>query len=161
MIFNEFIQKTGKYLKSVRILKNYVSFDMVFPNSWVMLKKFPETIEILQNETNEGVVVTSFVCQNEKDFINTLENTMDVLIKTNIDREEKEKLFKSKVKELQNIFEKEKLDSLKSLKFEIEDIVNMIDTKEESDEKNDKGVGVGVETTWRRFKKKSKRPWNL
>ena len=120
---------------------------MVFPNSWVMLKKFPETIEILQNETNEGVVVTSFVCQNEKDFINTLENTMDVLIKTNIDREEKEKLFKSKVKELQNIFEKEKLDSLKSLKFEIEDIVNMIDTKEESDEKNDKGVGVGVETT--------------
>jgi hypothetical protein len=147
MIFNEFIQKTGKYLKSVRILKNYVSFDMVFPNSWVMLKKFPETIEILQNETNEGVVVTSFVCQNEKDFINTLENTMDVLIKTNIDREEKEKLFKSKVKELQNIFEKEKLDSLKSLKFEIEDIVNMIDTKEESDEKNDKGVGVGVETT--------------
>jgi hypothetical protein len=147
MIFNEFIQKTSKYLKSVRILKNYVSFDMIFPSSWVMLKKFPENIEIIQNNSSDGLVVTSFVCQNEKDFIHTLENTMDVLIKTNIDREEKERLFKSKVKELQNIFEKEKLDSLKSLKFEIEDIVNMIDTKEESDEKNDKGVGVGVETT--------------
>ena len=43
------------------------------------------------------------------------------MIKTNVEREEKEKLFKTKVKELQNIFEKEKLDNLKSLKFDIEE----------------------------------------
>ena len=108
MTFHPFIEKTNKYLKSVRILKNYVSFDMIFPNSWIMLKKVPENIEILQNENNEGIVVTSFVCQNTKEYIDILERILDNVIKTNIEKEEKERLFKSKVKELQNIFEKEK-----------------------------------------------------
>ena len=121
MIFNQFIQKTDRYLKSVRILKNYVSFDMTFPSSWVMLKKSPENVEILQTEGKDGGLVTSFVCQNQKEFIDTLEKTLELLIKTNVEREEKEKLFKTKVKELQNIFEKEKLDNLKSLKFDIEE----------------------------------------
>lgn len=119
MIFSQFITKTDKYLKSVRVLKNYVSFDMIFPSGWVMLKKSPENVEILQTETKDGIV-TSFVCQNDSELIQTLESTMDLVIKTNIEREEKEKLFKLKVKELQNIFEKEKLSDLKELKIAIE-----------------------------------------
>lgn len=134
MIFHPFIEKTNKYLKSVRILKNYVSFDMIFPTSWIMLKKAPDNLEILQNENNEGIIVTSFVCQNTKEFINILERTLDSVIKTNIEREEKEKLFKSKVKELQNIFEKEKLDNLKSLKFDIEEFANIISDEKEFNE---------------------------
>ena len=119
MIFSQFITKTDKYLKTVRVLKNYVSFDMIFPSGWVMLKKSPENVEILQTETKDGIV-TSFVCQNDSEIIQTLETTMDLVIKTNIEREEKEKLFKLKVKELQNIFEKEKLSDLKELKIAIE-----------------------------------------
>jgi len=134
MIFHPFIEKTNKYLKSVRILKNYVSFDMIFPTSWIMLKKVPENLEILQNENNEGIIVTSFVCQNTKEFIDILERTLDSVIKTNIEREEKERLFKSKVKELQNIFEKEKLDNLKSLKFDIEEFANIISDEKEFNE---------------------------
>jgi len=134
MIFHPFIEKTNKYLKSVRILKNYVSFDMIFPTSWIMLKKAPENLEILQNENNEGIIVTSFVCQNTKEFIDILERTLDSVIKTNIEREEKERLFKSKVKELQNIFEKEKLDNLKSLKFDIEEFANIISDEKEFNE---------------------------
>jgi hypothetical protein len=131
MTFHPFIEKTNKYLKSVRILKNYVSFDMIFPNSWIMLKKVPENIEILQNENNEEIVVTSFVCQNTKEYIDILERILDNVIKTNIEKEEKERLFKSKVKELQNIFEKEKLDNLKSLKFDIEEFTNIISDEKE------------------------------
>ena len=134
MTFHPFIEKTNKYLKSVRILKNYVSFDMIFPNSWIMLKKAPENIEILQNENNEGIVVTSFVCQNTKEYIDILERILDNVIKTNIEKEEKERLFKSKVKELQNIFEKEKLDNLKSLKFDIEEFTNIISDEKEFNE---------------------------
>jgi hypothetical protein len=134
MIFYQFIEKTNKYLKSVRILKNYVSFDMIFPSSWVMTKKIPENIEILQNEGPDGQTVTSFVCQNNKDFINTLESSLDLVIKTNIEREEKERLFKLKVKELQNIFEKEKLDSLKSLKFDLEEFTKIIEDETEVNE---------------------------
>lgn len=129
MIFSQFIDKTTKYLKSVRILKNYISFDMVFPSSWVMLKKSPDGLEILQNETQDGQMVTSFVCENKRDFIDILENTMDNVIKTNIEREEKERLFKSKVQELKNIFEKEKLENLKGLKFDMEELTKLLENE--------------------------------
>jgi len=131
MIFNQFISKVNKYLKSVRILKNYISFDMIFPNSWSAMKKFPEGIEILQNENNEGNTITSFVCENNKTLIDLLEQTMDVYIKTNIEREEKDKLFKTKVQELKNIFEKEKLENLKGLKFDVEELTKMLENESE------------------------------
>jgi hypothetical protein len=136
MIYSEFIDKTGKYLKSVRILKNYVSFDMMFPESWMMLKKSPEGVEILQNQSNDGITVTSFVCENQKSLINIVENTIENLIKTNIEREEKERLFKSKVQELKNIFEKEKLENLKGLKFDIEELTKLLENEPESETTN-------------------------
>ena len=78
--------------------------------------------------------MTSFVCQNTKEYIDILERILDNVIKTNIEKEEKERLFKSKVKELQNIFEKEKLDNLKSLKFDIEEFTNIISDEKEFNE---------------------------
>jgi len=131
MIFGDFITKTGKHLKSVRILKNYISFDMVFPSTWVMLKKMPEGVEILQNENQENILITSFVCENQKNLINSLETTMELIIKTNIEREEKERLFKSKVQELKSIFEKQDLNNLKSLKFDIEELTKLIEDEPE------------------------------
>ena len=140
MIFYEFINKTNKYLRSVRVLKNYVSFDMLFPESWVTLKRNPENIEVLVNETNDGII-TSFVCEMKKEVIEVLENTLDQIVKTNIQREEKERLFKSKVNELKNIFEKEKLDCLKSLKFDIEDFTKFIENgTERNNEESEEGV---------------------
>jgi nitrate reductase NapAB chaperone NapD len=130
MIFSNFFIKTNKYLKSVRILKNYVSIDMVFPTTWKMLNNKPNEIEILQNETNEGTMVTSFICVNEKEYIDLLETSLDTLVKTNIEREEKEKLFKSKVQELKSIFDKEKLENLKSLKFDIEELTKYLENEE-------------------------------
>ena len=62
MVYSQFINKTSKYLKSVRILKNYVSLDMIFPSTWVMLKKMPEGVEIVQTETQDTGMVSSFVC---------------------------------------------------------------------------------------------------
>jgi hypothetical protein len=126
MIFSEFIEKTKKYLKTVRILKNYVSFDMAFPSTWVMLKKAPEGIEILQTENNEGVIISSFVCEYERALINIVESTIESIVNTNIEREEKERLFKNKVQELKGIFEKENLESLKSLKFDLEELSKIL-----------------------------------
>lgn len=130
MIFSQFVTKINKYLKSVRILKNFISFDMIFPNTWMILKKYPEGIEVIQTETENGGVITSFVCENNKTLIDILEQTMDSFIKTNIEREEKERLFKSKVQELKNIFEKEKLENLKSLKFDIEELTKILQDNE-------------------------------
>lgn len=133
MIFSNFFNKTNKYLKSVRILKNYVSVDMSFPTTWKMINNKPNEVEILQNETNEGTILTSFVCVNEKEYIDLLENSLDAFIKTNIEREEKERLFKSKVQELKNIFDKEKLENLKSLKFDIEELTKYLENDESKD----------------------------
>ena len=133
MIFSQFVNKTSKYLKSVRVLKNYISFDMIFPTTWLMLKKYPNGLEILQNESQDGQLVTSFVCENKKELIDLLENTLDAVIKTNVEREEKEKLFKSKVQELKNIFEKEKLENLKGLKFDMEELTKLLQNEAEID----------------------------
>ena len=144
MIYSQFIESTSSYLKSVRILKNYVTFDMVFPQSWLLLKKSPENIEILQNTDKDGTVVTSFVCVNNSSLIDVIESTIQKIVKTNIEREEKEKLFKNKVQELKQIFEKENLENLKALKFDLEELTSLM-TQE--DDEVDTKVGEGVEST--------------
>lgn len=126
MIYSEFITTTSNYLKSVRILKDYVTFDMTFPSSWLLPKKGPAEIEILQNSDKDGSIITSFVCQNKTKLIDVIENTIQNVIKTNIEREEKERLFKNKVHELKQIFEKENLENLKGLKFDLEEFANLL-----------------------------------
>lgn len=133
MTFYPFIEKTGKYLKSVRILKNYITFDMLFPTSWILPKKLPDNVEIVQTHDQDDQLTTSLVCQNNREYVNLLENILDNIIKTNLEREEKERLFKMKVKELQNIFENEKLDNLKSLKFDLEEFNSIINEEKEFD----------------------------
>ena len=133
MIYSQFVSKTSKYLNSVRILQTYITFDMIFPTSWVMLKKLPEGVEILQNTDKEGKVITSFVCENNLSLIDSIEVSIDKIIKTNIEREEKERLFKLKVQELKSIFETENLENLKGLKFDVEELTNLLRNEPEED----------------------------
>jgi len=144
MIYSEFITSTSNYLKSVRILKNYVTFDMSFPSTWLLTKRGPENVEILQNSDKDGSVITSFVCENASKFIDVIENTIQTVIKTNIEREEKERLFKNKVQELKQIFEKENLENLKGLKFDLEEFENLLTQR---NDEVDTTVGEGDSTT--------------
>jgi hypothetical protein len=133
MIFNNFINKTNKYLKSVRILKTYVSFDMIFSDSWSVLKNTTEGIEVLENVGQDGIKITSFVCQIDNKLIDILELYLDEIIRTNIEKEEKGRLFKLKVTELKNIFENENLDNLRGLKFDVEEFTKLtIDNNEKT-----------------------------
>lgn len=133
MIYSQFVSKTSKYLNSVRILQTYITFDMIFPASWVMLKKLPEGVEILQNNDKEGKLITSFVCENKLSLIDSIEVSIDKIVKTNIEREEKERLFKLKVQELKSIFETENLENLKGLKFDVEELTNLLRNEPEED----------------------------
>jgi len=143
MIYSQFVSKTYKYLNSVRVLKNYITFDMLFPNTWVMLKKLPEGLEILQNNDKDDKVVTSFVCENKLILIDAIETSIDKIIKTNVEREEKEKLFKLKVQELKSIFETKNLENLKGLKFDIEELTNLLQNEPEE---NNTGVTEGAKS---------------
>ncbi len=126
MIYSQFVDKVSKYLKSVRILKNYVSFDMLLPESWSILKS-PQVVEVIKTDDNR---VISFVCENKTEYIDTLEKYLDGVVKVNVEKEEKERLFKTKVMELKNIFENEKLENLKGLKFDVEELTTLLEIQE-------------------------------
>lgn len=134
MIYSKFIEKVSKYLKSVRLLKNYVSFDMMLPETWAIIKS-PQEVEVVKTEENK---IISFVCENKTEFIDILENYLDRIIKINIEREEKDRLFKEKVMELKNIFEKEKLENLKGLKFDVDELTSLIEINNQNDDEKPK-----------------------
>ena len=142
MIYYSFINKNKKYFKSVRIIKDYVSFDMSFPKTWTILKQHSQNVEIIKNDGDDGNVIISFVTPIEEDGVNKVESTVDSIIKYNIEREEKERLFKSKVQELKGIFENQKLDRLKTLKFDIAELTSLLENEEKfsEDDGNRKGT---------------------
>ena len=109
-----------KYLHQVRKLEDYLVFDMYFPNSWKILKKFVIEDKYLNLGTvDEGLIGMSFISEATEDSLNLIQNNIIGIINYNLEREQKEALLETKINELKGIFEKQSLDSLKSLKFDI------------------------------------------
>jgi hypothetical protein len=103
-------------------LKTYLSFDIHFPNTWKIPKKFVDEETLLENESTEtGKRFFSFVSTFNEKEVEKIINNLRNIIKYNKEREEKDKLFQTKVNELKSIFEKQNLDNLQALKFEISD----------------------------------------
>ena len=134
MSYYEFIKSTDRYLKSVRVIKDYISFDMTFSKYWSITKKQTKDVEVIRNENSQepDKLIVSFVTNFDEESINRVEQVINNIIKTNLEREEKEKLFKDKVQELKNIFEKQKLDNLKGLKFDLDEFSLMTSKTEEN-----------------------------
>lgn len=133
MNYYTLLNQTKNYLTSIRIIKDHVSFDLVLPNTWVIPKKYTEgeNVSVVKN-SNDSV---SFVCKFDENSVNDVEKTIKDVIQYNIDKEEKENLFRNKVKELKGIFDTEDIDGLRSLKFEFDEIKNMLkDNKNESED---------------------------
>jgi hypothetical protein len=108
------------YIQSVRKLKNYLSFDVSFPKTWKLPKKYIEEDKILEQEsTIIDNRFFSFVSEITEEGVENTSKNIQNIIKYNLEREEKEKLFQNKVDELKHIFEKQNLKNLKSLQFEI------------------------------------------
>jgi hypothetical protein len=108
------------YLQSVRKLKEYISFDVSFPTTWKLPKKYineERFVEIDSTLTNHRMF--SFVSEVSEEEIEIVSNNIQNIIKYNLEREEKELLFEVKVNELKTIFEKQALSVLKDLQFEI------------------------------------------
>jgi len=108
------------YIQSVRKLKNYLSFDVSFPKTWKLPKKYVEEDKILEQEsTTIDNRFFSFVSEITEDGVENTSKNIQSIIRYNLEREEKERLFQNKVDELKHIFEKQNLKNLKSLQFEI------------------------------------------
>ena len=108
------------YLQSVRKLKNYLSFDVSFPTTWKLPKKFVEEDKIMEQQSpvaNERLF--SYVTEIDEDSVQKVHLNIKNIIKYNLEREEKDRLFETKVEELKKLFEKQNLEKLKGLYFDI------------------------------------------
>ena len=139
MTFSQFVNKTQEYLTSLRVIKDHISLDLRLPDTWVVLKSHVQKIEVVpvENSNKDGRKIYSFVCKNTKEDLNNMEEAFELVVKYNIERQEKEKLFKSKIQELKTIFEKENLDSLRHLKFDVELEQTLLIDGTEGDTKDD------------------------
>lgn len=113
----ENIKSLRPHFHSLREVQNNVSLDIKLPLTWryeeivkpyrtITLKvqdkndKF-NLVSLIANATQEGYDVV-FACANE-------------VFKFNIEEEAKQKLFREKVRELEELFKKESLDKLKEI----------------------------------------------
>jgi len=121
------------YLQSVRKIKTYLTFDVSFPNTWKLPKKFVNEEKVMeQTTTTVNERLFSFVSEITEEEVEQVSGNIQNIIKYNLEREEKEKLFDSKVNELKMIFEKQNLSNLKSLHFDIKKSkIELVDNEEE------------------------------
>jgi signal recognition particle subunit SEC65 len=121
------------YLQSVRKLKTYLSFDIEFPESWKLPKKYVNEEKVVENEkSKQGYRFFSFVSEFDEKSVDEIISNIKNIIAYNKEREEKERLFQLKVDELKKMFEKEKLGNLQALKFEITEEKIELDDSEET-----------------------------
>jgi hypothetical protein len=108
------------YLQSVRKIENYLSFDISFPTTWKLPKKYVEEDKIMEQQSNSNSErLFSYVSEITESEIEKVYQNLCSIIKYNKEREEKDKLFESKVEELKKLFEKQNLEKLKGLDFHI------------------------------------------
>lgn len=108
------------YLQSVRKIQEYLSFDVSFPSTWKLPKKFVDETKVMEQEskiTNNRMF--SFVSEIDEASVEKTSKDIQSIIKYNQEREEKELLFEKKVAELKMVFETKSLNDLKFLSFEI------------------------------------------
>jgi hypothetical protein len=128
-LYNE-IEKIIEYTNSIRKLEKYLSFDLVFPNTWSILKsQIDETKTVFYKNDEKGKSV-SFLSEISEESISETIGRIEKVIGYNKEKEEKQRLFNEKVSELKNLFEKEGLDGLKSLKFDIDETPRLEGTEE-------------------------------
>jgi hypothetical protein len=111
-----------EYVHSIRKLKTYMSFDMVFPTKWTISKSIIDEGEIVafqaEDQNYKGI---SFVAQIDESNISLALMKIAKIIKLNKERELKEKLFKQTVDQLKQTFEKTDLDKLQNLYFDFDE----------------------------------------
>lgn len=111
-----------EYLHSIRKLKTYLSFDMVFPTKWSLPKSIVDEGQVVGFEAeNQNFKGISFVSAIDDSEVSKTMMRISKVIKLNKEKELKERLFKETVEKLKSTFEKTDLDKLQNLYFDFDD----------------------------------------
>lgn len=121
------------HLISIRKLENYVTIDVELPITWKLPKKYvDEKMVVEQKSVKPEFRCFSFATSFDEETLDKLFDNLKKIIKYNKEREEKERLFEEKVKELKSFFDKSDLTDLKGLEFQVNNEIKL--TLEEDDE---------------------------
>jgi hypothetical protein len=153
MSFYKELSPFVEYLHSIRKLKNYLSFDMVFPTKWSLPKSLVDEGQIVGFEAeNQNLKGISFVSSIDDSEVSKNLIKIAKIIKLNKEKELKERLFKETVEQLKNTFEKTDLDKLKNLNFYFEEEddtpelnVDLDDTDNDLDYEQDRQESIDTE----------------
>lgn len=116
----DYLKKIGPYFSQLRKLEDYLVFDVIFPNTWKLPKRFVQEDKFLNNgETEDGMLSLSFVSDFTEEAVTLIYQNITGIVNFNLEREAKDRLLEEKIKELKSLFDSQKLDSLKDLKFDI------------------------------------------
>lgn len=128
------------YLLSIRKLESYVSIDVEFPTTWKFPKKYVDEKTVVEQKTDKmNIRCFSFATSFTEEPLSLLFSNLKNIIKYNKEREEKDRLFDIKVKELKTFFEKTNLSELKGLEFQLKQEMKVIidDDDEQQSETSD------------------------
>jgi hypothetical protein len=133
------------YLQSIRKLETYLSFDVSFPTTWKLPKKFVDEDKVMEQTSKiANQRFFSFVTEINEESVEKMSQNLKNIVKYNHDREEKDRLFQNKVDELKNIFEKQDLNNLKSLSFDFKpNKIQLEDVEEEVSPAGTDVIGKG------------------
>lgn len=113
------ISNLRPYFHSLREIESNVSLDIKLPVKW----RFEQivapyrTIKTKVQDKNDKFILLSIISHATSDGYDVVFTCAKDIIDTNIENEQKEKLLQMKIKELQDLFQKQSLDELKNLKF--------------------------------------------
>lgn len=119
--------ETFDYLQSIRKLKTYLSFDVLFPTTWKLPKKYVDEKTIFESESNiANMRLISFAANFDDESVKKTLNSIKSIINYNKELEEKEVLLQLKIEELKRLFETKQLNELHNLNFETKQIVKPV-----------------------------------
>lgn len=118
----EFIEKYRPYFFSLREDAKYVFLDLAIPINWdlsnikLIIDVFSGVNFNLQDTDGKVNLVSFYIEINPKNY-NTLFECVAQVLKFNKEIEEKDRLLKEKILELESLFNKEPLHKLKEITF--------------------------------------------
>jgi len=115
----ENIKVLRPYFYSLREVGNNVSLDIKIPVNWKYedIVKLYQSLEFKIQDKNEKFTLVSLITIGTQDGYDVVFACSNEIVNVNKEEEEKQILFKQKVKELQELFKKESLDKLKDINF--------------------------------------------
>jgi hypothetical protein len=118
----ELISSLRPYFFSLREISDNVSLDLRIPTTWRLeniqniLSQY-KSLQLKVQDKNDKSQLVSIISLATQDGYDTARICAEEIIKYNIELEEKDRLFKEKVRELETLFRKESLHKLKEINF--------------------------------------------